>query len=98
MTFAHDIVFTEEMLESAVDDTVEDFSDIYVETDSTVIIGVKVVSTLLDWDDQTLVPNIGEDPIADDEIQEFKNSPFEFVVCIFNTIGLFGLEGLYIVL
>jgi hypothetical protein len=69
------------MLESAVDDTAEDFSEIAI--DSLVIIGVKCVSTFVDRGDQTLVPNIGEDAIAEDNAEEFNNSLFEFVVCIF---------------
>ena len=71
-----------------------------------VVIGVQFVSTFVDWGDQSLVPNIGEDARAEDDVKEFLYSHFEFVVCIFyhfiegtiNTTGLFGLEGLYFVL
>ena len=58
MTFARDIVFTEEMLESAVDDTAEVFSEIAVDTACTVIIRVQFVSSFVDWGDQNLFPNI----------------------------------------
>ena len=50
---------------------------------STVIIGVKCVFTFVDWGDQSLVPNIGEDARAKDDVEEFKYSQLEFVVCIF---------------
>ena len=38
----------------------------------------------MDWGDQSLVPNIGEDARAEDDVKEFKYSQLEFVVCIFN--------------
>ena len=34
-----------------------------------VIIGVKFVSTFVDWSDQTLVPNVGEDARAEDDVK-----------------------------
>ena len=71
MTFAQYIVFTEEMYESAVNDNAEDFSKVAVDTYSTVVIGVKFVSTFLDWGDQSLVPNIGEDARAKYDVKEF---------------------------
>ena len=49
----------------------------------TVVIGVKIVSTFVDWGHQSLVPNIGEDARTEKDVKEFKNSPLEFVVCIF---------------
>ena len=86
---------------SAVNDNAEDFPKVDVDAYPTVVIGVTFVSTFVDWGDQSLVPNIGED-----NVKEFKYSQLEFVVCIFdnfiedtiNTTGLFGLEGLYFVL
>ena len=36
-----------------------------------VVIGVKFVSTFVDWGDQSLVPNIGEDARAKDDVKEF---------------------------
>jgi hypothetical protein len=43
-------VFAEETYESAVNDTVEDFfPEVTVDADSTVIVGVKFVSTFVDW-------------------------------------------------
>ena len=106
LTFAQYIVFIEEMYESAVYDNAEDFTKVTVDTYSTVVIGVKFVSTLVDWGDQSLVPNIGEDARVKDDVKEFKYSQLEFVVCLFhhficntiNTTGLFGLEGVYFVL
>lgn len=94
------------MYESAVNDNAEDFPKVAVDAYPTVVIGVKFVSTFVDWGDQSLVPNIGEDARAKDDVKEFKYSQLEFVVCIFdhfiedtiNTTGLFGLEGLYFVL
>ena len=69
-------VFTEEMLESAVDDTAEDFPEVTVDVGSSVTTEVKFVSIYMDWGDQTLVPNIGEDARAEDNIDEFKCRPF----------------------
>ena len=37
----------------------------------TVVIGVKFVSTFVEWGDQSLVPNIGEDARAKADIKEF---------------------------
>jgi hypothetical protein len=34
------------------------------------------------WGDQSLVPNIGEEARAEDDVKEFKFSQLEFVVCI----------------
>ena len=48
------------MYESAVNDNAEDFPKVAVDTYSTVVIGVKSVSTFVYWGDQSLVPNIGE--------------------------------------
>ena len=55
MTFAQYIVFIEEMYESAVNNNAEDFPKVTVDTYSTVVIGVKFVSTFVDWGDQSLV-------------------------------------------
>ena len=71
MTFAQYIVFIEEMYESAVNDNAEDFPKVTVDAYSTVVIGVKFVSTFVDWADQSLVPNIGEDARAKDDVKEF---------------------------
>ena len=38
-----------------------------------VVIGVKFVSTFVDWGYQALVPNIGEDARAKDDVKEFKS-------------------------
>ena len=69
MTFAQYIVFTEEMYESAVNDDAEDFPKVAVDSFPTVVIviGVKFVSTFVDWGDLSLVPNIGEDARAKDD-------------------------------
>ena len=72
MTFAQYVVFIEEMYESAVNDNAEDFPKVTVDAYSTVVIGVKFVSTFVDWGDQSLVPNIGEDARAEDDVKEFK--------------------------
>ena len=61
MTFAQYIVFTVEMYESAVNDNAEDFPKVAVDAYPMAVIGVKFVSTFVDWGDQSLVPNIGED-------------------------------------
>ena len=106
MTFAQYIVFIEEMYESVVNDNAEDFPRVTVDAYSMVVIGVRFVSTFVDWGDQYLVPNIEEDASAKDDVKEFMYSQLEFVVCIFdhfiedtiNTTGLFGLEGFYFVL
>ena len=93
------IVFSEEMYRSAVNDNAEDFPKFDVDTYPNVVIGVTSVSTLVEWGDQSLVPNTGEDVRAKNDVKEFKYSQLEFVVCIFyhfiedaiNTRGLFGL-------
>ena len=68
VTFAQYIVFTEEMYKSAVNDDAEDFPKVTVDTyPYTVVIGVKFVFTFVDWGDQSLAPNIGEDARAKDD-------------------------------
>ena len=106
MTFAQYIVFIEEMYESAVNDNAEDFPKVTVDAYSTVVIGVKFVSTFVDWGDQSLVPNIWEDARGKYDVNEFYYSQLEFVASIFdhfiedtiNTTGLLGLECFYFVL
>ena len=72
MTFAQYIVFVEEMYElSAGNDNAEDFPKVTVDAYSTVVIGVKFVSTFVDWGDQSLVPNTEEDARAEDDVKEF---------------------------
>ena len=71
MTFAQYIVFIEEMYESDVNNNAEDFPKVTVDTYSPVVIGVKFVSTFVDWGDQSLVPNIGEDARAKYDVKEF---------------------------
>ena len=78
MTFAQYIVFTEETYESAVNDNAEDFPKVAVDAYPVVVIGVKFLSTFVDW-----VPNIGEYARAEDDVKEFKYSQLEFVVCTF---------------
>ena len=85
MTFAQYIVFIEEMYESAVNNNAEDFPKVTVDTYSTVVMG----GTFVDWGDQSLVPNIGEDARAKVDVKEIKYSQLEFVVCIFyNFMGI----------
>ena len=72
------------MYNSAVNDNAEDFPKVAVEAFPTVVIGVKFVSTFVDQGYQSLVPNIGEDARAKDDVKEFKYGQLEFVVCIFN--------------
>ena len=84
MTFAQYIVFAEEMYESAVIDNAEDFPKVAVDSYPILVIGVKFVSTFVDWGVQFLVTNIGEYARAEDDIKEFKYSQLEFVVCIFS--------------
>ena len=68
---------------SAVNDNAEDLTKFAVDTYPTVVIGVEFVYTFVDWGDQSLVPNIGEDAGAEDDVKEFNYSQLEFVVCIF---------------
>ena len=101
MTFAQYIVFTEERYPSAVNDNAEHFPKVAVDAFPTVVIGVKFSSTFVNWGDQSLVPNIGEDARAKDDVKDFWLSLLEFVVCIFdhfiedtiNTTGLFWVGG-----
>ena len=71
MTFAQYIVFTEEMYESAVNVNAENFPKVAVDAYPTVVIGFKFFSTLVDWGDQSLAPDIGEDARAKDNVEEF---------------------------
>ena len=64
LTLSQYIVFTEEMHDSAVNDNAEYFPKVAVYSYPPVVIGVKCVSTFVDWVDQSLVPNIGEDARA----------------------------------
>ena len=60
--------------------------------------GVKFVSTLVDWGNRALIPNIGKDDRDEDDVKVFKYSRLEFMVCIFyhliedtiNTTGFLG--------
>jgi hypothetical protein len=54
------------MYVSTVNDNSEDFPKI---TYPTVIIGVEFVSTFVDWGDQSLVTNIGEDARSKDDVK-----------------------------
>ena len=74
------------MYESAVNDNAEDFPQVAVDADPTVVVGVKFASTFVDWGDQSLVPNFGED--AEDDVKTFKYSQLEFVVCVYFLIAL----------
>ena len=47
------------------------FPKVTVDAYSTVVTGVKFVSVFVDWGDQSLVPNIGEDAR---DVKEFKYS------------------------
>ena len=68
LTFAQYIVFIEEMYESAVNDNAGNFPKVTVDAYSTVVIGVKFVSTFVDWGDQSLVTNIVEHGSAEDDV------------------------------
>ena len=58
------------------------FPKVAVDAYPMVVIGVKFVSTFVDWGYQSLVPNIVEDARAEDDVKEFKYSQLEFVVRI----------------
>jgi hypothetical protein len=73
LTFAQYIVFTEEIYKSAVNNNTEDFHKVAVDAYPTLVIAVKF-TTFVDWGDQSLVPNIGEDARAKDAVKEFKYS------------------------
>ena len=62
------------MYESAVNDNADDFHKVAVDTYPTLVIGVKFVSNFVDWGDHSLVPNIGEDARAEDDVKEFMYS------------------------
>jgi hypothetical protein len=70
------------MYKSAIIDAM-DFPKVAVDAYPTVVNGVTFVSTFVDWGDQSLVPNIGENARAVDDVKEFKYSQLECVVCIF---------------
>jgi hypothetical protein len=60
------------MYESAVNDNAEAFPKVAVDACPTVVIGVKFVSTFVDWGYQSLVPNIGEDSRAKDDVNNLS--------------------------
>ena len=94
------------MYKSAVNDNAQDFPKVAVDAFPMVVIGVNFVSTYVDWGDQSLVPNIGEDARAENDVKDFQYSQLKFVVCIFehfiedtiNITGLFRWEGFNFVL
>ena len=55
------------MYESAVHDTTKHFPKVAVDAYRPVVIGVKFVSTFVDWGDRSLVPDIGE--YAEDDVK-----------------------------
>ena len=58
-------------IEDIINDNAKDFLKVAVNACPTVVIGVKFVSTFVDTGDQPLVPNIGEDNRAKDDVKEF---------------------------
>ena len=56
------------MYEFAVNDNAENFPKVAVDAYPTVVI----VSTFVDWGDQSLVPNIGEDARTEDYVKVFS--------------------------
>ena len=51
----------------------QDFPKVAVDPYPTVVIGVKFVSTFVDWGDQSLIPNIGEYARAEDDVKEYSH-------------------------
>ena len=45
--------------------------EVAVDTDPSVVIRVKLISTFVDWADQSFVSNIGEDPGAENSVKQF---------------------------
>ena len=94
------------MYESAVNDTAEDFPKVAFDAYPTVVIRVKFVYTFVDWGDQSLVPNIGEDARAKDDVEEFSIANWNLLSVYFiislripsTPQAFFGLKGLYFVL
>ena len=60
------------MYESAVNDNAEYFPKVAFDAYPLAVIGVKFVSTFVDWGDQSLVPNIGEYARAEEDVKEFS--------------------------
>ena len=58
------------MYTSGVNDNAEVFPKVAVDAYPTVVIGFKFVSTFVDLGGQSLVPNIGEDARAKDDVKE----------------------------
>ena len=56
---------------SVVNDNAEDFPKVAVDAYPTVVMGVKFGSTFVDWGEQSLVSNIGEDVRAKDDVKDF---------------------------
>ena len=68
---------TDEMYQSDANDKADDFPKVAAGAYLTVVIGVKFVSTFVNWGYQSLIPNIGEDARAEDDVKEFKYSQLE---------------------
>ena len=60
------------MYESSVNDNAEDFPKVAVDAYPPGVIRIKFVSTFVDWGDQSLVPNFGEDARAKDDVKEYS--------------------------
>ena len=60
LALAQDIMFSEEVLQSAVQDAAEQLPQVAADTDASVIIWVKFVSTLKDWCDDSFTPEVRE--------------------------------------
>ena len=59
---------------SAIYNTAENFPQVAVNANSSVIIWVKFLAIFIDWCDQSQVPNIGENTCSEDNVEEFEYS------------------------
>ena len=71
MVFAYGIIVSQEVKESAIYNHKQNSTEVAVDTDPSVVFRVTFISTLVDRADQSLVPNIGEDPGAENSVKQF---------------------------
>ena len=71
MVFAYGIIVSQEVKGSAIYNHTDNFSEVAFDTDLSVVISVKFISTFVDWANQSLVPNSGEDPRAKKSLKQF---------------------------
>ena len=69
LVFAYGIIVNQEVKKSCYNHT-DTFTEVAVDTEPSVVVRVKCISTFVDWANLSLVPNIG-DPGAKNSVKQF---------------------------